>query len=797
MIDQGLLNLLNEKVPNIKLPSTHFGILALCWITCVTTCHSVSAELLNYAEEGKPQDPGLALLQEDPHDIVYLKEESGGGWIKAHLIDFPGRRPPSNPGGNLKISILGIETKDFVVNWNDIKQIDLWEERLERETKERITRSDFVGAYPFLSVLIRDFPSRKGLRELRSDFLWKDAISRAKRGELSNTLVMLEELRNYAPEYKRSTVLKAMSGIADKLVTNLVGKNRLDQARQLLGRLQKDYQNDRLPVIPKWTKRFIAMAKDKQDLALSAFKKKDYRSARKFIRQSNYVEPELEGNARLMQLINKTYPVANVGVLQTATVLEPTRIDNWAARRAGRLIYRVLFEIQGAGPEGGEYDFIFGDSEISADRMQFDLTIEPEKLRPPLDKIRGFFLADVMADRAKRSDKAYFAPWAAAVNSIGLDGPEKISFTLKRPHVLPISLLQIPVDGGWFGAEPGSPTGDYRLDLVEENASSIRYKLSGEPRTENQPREIVETRLRSGSEGVGLLLKGELDVVDQLFPSDAIQLQKSRDVKVARYPLPTVHMLVPCSDHLHLAERTFRRALLYAINRDDILKGELLGGREFEGCRVLSGPFPAGIEINDPLGYAYDNSIVPRSHEPSLAKLLLAMNNLQMKAAAERKREEPPELQPIRLGFPADNLSRVACEAIRSQWEFLDLEIELIELPVGRTFPHHDEDLCDICYVSAAVWEPVIDARRILGPEGLAKSQDQLVGLGLRRIEEARNWRGVRDGLIELHRISHHELPILPLWQMVDSFAYRRDLIGVGSDIVSLYQNADNWRIGQ
>ena len=164
--------------------------------------------------------------------------------------------------------------------------------------------------------------------------------------------------------------------------------------------------------------------------------------------------------------------------------------------------------------------------------------------------------------------------------------------------------------------------------------------------------------------------------LDQLFPADAIRLRKSKSIRVANYPLPTVHMLIPCSDHPYVSERTFRRALLYGINREDILTGELLEGLSFDGCRVLSGPFPAGLELNDPLGYAYDQSIVPRSYEPPLAKLLLAMNANQMKSQYQRKKEEMPELTPIRLALPPDNLSRVACEAIRSQWLLLGLEVE-------------------------------------------------------------------------------------------------------------------------
>ncbi len=85
---------------------------------------------------------------------------------------------------------------------------------------------------------------------------------------------------------------------------------------------------------------------------------------------------------------------------------------------------------------------------------------------------------------------------------------------------------------------------------------------------------------------------------------------------MVNFPLPSVHMLVPCSDHKFIADRNFRRALQYAINREDILNGELLQNRTIPGCRVVSGPFPAGLEVSDPLGYAYDEKIEARSYQP-------------------------------------------------------------------------------------------------------------------------------------------------------------------------------------
>ena len=82
--------------------------------------------------------------------------------------------------------------------------------------------------------------------------------------------------------------------------------------------------------------------------------------------------------------------------------------------------------MQDAGPEGGEYEFIFGETEMSADRMEFDLFLETNDLKPPLDKIRAYFLADVMAARTKSDSPFYFSPWAAAVKSISLLGPQQV-----------------------------------------------------------------------------------------------------------------------------------------------------------------------------------------------------------------------------------------------------------------------------------------------------------------------------------------------------------------------------------
>jgi len=762
-------------------------------ISIVLPKSNARGEIINFAARGVPPEPGLELLQEDPHDLIIVKESAGGGWVKTRLLDLPGRSIPTSPKGQLKFRVNGIETKDFVVRWDEIEMIDFWEKRLERETRERMGTDDFTGAYPFLAVLIRDYPSRPGLRALRSEFLLRDALARYKGGEIGPSLAMLEELHRYAPEYKTDSVLNGISMMTDGLMQQLMKEKKLELAQRMLARLEKDYLGKSVASIKKWNQIFLEMAQDRQTRAIAALKVEDFREARRLSRESIYLKPSIPNGKELVQKIDRIYPLVNVGVLQTAKNPDPTRLDNWAARRAGRLLYRVLFEMQGAGPEGGEYEFLFGETEQSADRLDFSMMLMPEKLEPPLNGVNGFYIADRLADRVLPKTDVYFSPWAAAVKAIGLDGPKQIDCVLRRPNVLPAALIQMTVDGSWFGGEPGSPSGDYRRDVVEGDL--IRYTLVGEQRTVSQPREIVEIRTESASDGVSKLLRGEVDVLDQLFPADAVRLQDNLKIAVANYPLPSVHMLVPCSEHAFLADRMFRRALVYGTNRQDILAGELLESLKVPGCQVLSGPFPAGIEPNDPLGYAYDKKISARRYEPRLAKLLMTMVSNRFEGEATRKKEAAPELKPIRLAFPPENMSRTACEAIKTQWELLDLVVELVELPVGEAFP--EPGTADLAYVAAAVWEPIIDARRVLGPSGIAGSTDQLVGLGLRRLEESRNWKDARDRLLDLHFIANNELPVIPLWQLVDSYAYNRNLAGVGSDIVSLYQNSDKWRLNQ
>jgi ABC-type transport system substrate-binding protein len=303
----------------------------------------------------------------------------------------------------------------------------------------------------------------------------------------------------------------------------------------------------------------------------------------------------------------------------------------------------------------------------------------------------------------------------------------------------------------------------------------------------------VEVFYDDPREAVNDLLRGEIDVLDQLYPGDARRYQQSKQIKLGSYALPSMHMLVPISDHPYLAKDKFRRALMYSTNRGEILRGELINSDDLSDGRLVSGPFPVGINKNDPLNYAYDPSIEPMPYDPRLAKLLLYMVEKEIAAQSLKLKVPVPENKPLRLAVPNFELARVAAQALIQQWELVGIKAEMVLLPEGRAF---DTDLkCDLAYVTATMWEPAIDIERLLGGNGPASSSNAFIVQGLTRLRQARSWRETRIALQDLHRLVDDHLPLMPLWQITDRFAYSPQLQGLKPAAVSLYDNVAAWRL--
>lgn len=152
------------------------------------------------------------------------------------------------------------------------------------------------------------------------------------------------------------------------------------------------------------------------------------------------------------------------------------------------------------------------------------------------------------------------------------------------------------------------------------------------------------------------------------------------------------------------------------------------------------------------------------------------------------------EMPPLRLVHPPTEPARSACWQIRQMLRRIGIPCQLQQVEPAELFGPTPPEF-DIAYVEIMIQEPVVDLPRLLQqtiPPGQGRS---VFTIALAELYQAPGWPEVRQSLYQLHQISAQELPIIPLWQTIESFAYRRGLEGLGPRVVHLYENVENWRI--
>ncbi|MFN7730896.1 MAG: ABC transporter substrate-binding protein [Pirellula sp.] len=732
-----------------------------------------------------------SLLDEEPFDIITLKQEATGRSVKVAPVDFPNRRVPNAPKetDKFQVTILLFPTRRYEIAWKDIDRVSLYEQMVLARAKKLVADKNFGEAFEHLNFLLVNYPQTPGLQLLRQEFLFESAVEMARQKRLPHTLAVLEELQRTFPNFQKERVRAQITSVSSQLIKSYFDRNDLATAKAMITRLERDYAKDPLPVVEEWKGKFLELAGEYRDRAKAMRDKQDYLAARREATKMLEIEPEIPGGKEFFRDLLKEFPVARVGVFQTADKPDTAALANWPAFRSGQLISRPLFEFRSTGPEGGQYRFTLGSFQQSDDRLDLDLTIQ----NPGVGGVpNSLDLSQSFLRRATIGAKDYSPGWASIFSSVSVSGPERVKLRFRRPHVLPQAFLQWPIEQTSKDVEP--PGVLYRYKSQEGDIRRFEWAASS-PIAEYQPREIHEIQYSDPAQAINDLLRGEIEVIDRLFPADAQRLKASivsKSINVENYALPTVHMLVPRTSNPYLDDREFRRALLYAIDREGILKGEILGGADAELSQVISGPFPRGASENDPIAYAYNTSITNIAYDPRLAKVLMLFTNSKLKMMYEKRNEPLPPIPKIRLGVPNYEAARVAGQAIIEQWKLIEIPAELVVL--DKVPGPKDDVPVDILYLTASVWEPATDAERLFGIGAPAETNNQFIVQVLGQLSAARNWREVRQNCQDLHALVSYHLPVLPLWQVGESFAHRNEIGGIAKKPLGLYQDLQKWR---
>jgi hypothetical protein len=464
------------------------------------------------------------------------------------------------------------------------------------------------------------------------------------------------------------------------------------------------------------------------------------------------IRPTFEGGRELAAEVHQRYPVIAIGVTADS--------GDWANQRINPLLAPGIFELTGAGenPYRSHLAQIVEDTKP----WKIQMRLLPEKRISAEELVRTL-------SAASDSEHPEFDPaLSEMLAQVEVRGAEELLIELRGPPLRAEAWFTLPL----------AAVGNYHADSRAVNPSIFVRRTPARPAAETAPIEVFEQTYADTAAALRGLLRGEVSIVDRIGPWDLKSLAAKDEIVVGQYALPSVHVLIPNPRRPLAANRALKRAILYGIDRQGILDRSLLAGQAIAGCSVVSGPFPRGASKIDSRGYAYDEAVPARPYDPALA---LALSRLTPPGTLPR---------PLVLDHPADVVPRVACQSIARQLTAAGIPVTLREESRGGT-----DDAFDLRYVELPMREPLVDVWRLLGPRGLAGPPSPAILLALRKLQDTGDLTTAGTRMKEIHALAAAELPVIPLWQLVDHFAHRSTVKGIGKEPVSLYQDIDQWQV--
>ena len=753
------------------------------------------------AAPAEPPPPPKKFYELEPYDIITLDKTNDNKELKVMPLQLPERRLPEQVKrvGKLKVRLFDDRADEYEVAWRNIEKVDFFEELVLREAgkvvaeavaltgadKHAEAQAKYDEAFEFYQWLLKFYPQTQGLQTAVQDYLYLNAGALFRAQRVEEAFAVLEELYRQNREYRyqggAQTALAALERVGERLIGLQTEAQNYRAARLLLERLQRGYGST-LQVTATWRDKLIALATVKRDEAAAQLAAKRFREAHEAGQEMLRIWPALPGGREVVLEIARQYPLVVVGVAQPALTFDAAQSDDPAACRTGYLLNRTLVEFVERGPEGGAYASPWGTVQQSADRTELIFELRPQ----PGVAFSGYDLSSELLAMADPGSAAYRPAWAGLMSDVKVQSVRRVRVKLRHPHVLP---------QGWLQVQLGSsgPLG-LRYRVAEQTDGETRFEPARPPAAGAEPSPvIVERYYAEPRKAIEDLRKGKIDAIDRVLPNDALRLRNDDSLHVGTYAFPSLHVLISNRENPFLDNRVFRRALLYGINREVILHKGLLNEAAVEGTRVVSAPLPAGVTRDDPAAYAYDESLAPLPYDPVMSAILLRLADQQLGAAADKKKEKAPELKELVLAHPAGELPRFVCKQIQTQWNVIGVKCALRELPPGQC--RAADGKFDLLYAEFTMREPITDAAAVFGPRGLTQTADPFLSLTLRRLDAAANWKEARDLLHDLHRQLFEDVTLLPLWQMIDSFAYQSGLTGLQDRPIAFYQNVEQWRV--
>jgi peptide/nickel transport system substrate-binding protein len=688
------------------------------------------------------------------------------------------------PGSMVVIHLLEGEMRDYKVKRKNIKKIEYFEDLLIAEADRLARDRDFSKAFERLLIVRKRDPAWRGLEDKVNSLLYEEGAQALMDNDRDRGLRLLGDLSRRKPDYP---------GLAEQLAKAY--SSRIDQSLQVgafaKGRALIRELNSIAtghPVVVASTARFVERAKAAADSSekLEGFAKVDA------LTEAARVWPELDGLAPRFAQAFRAAPTLYVGVNEVPGVPSPWP-HSPAAERQAALIYRpLLARDDDASRKGETTGQVSAGIEIA--ELGRRLEIRVKEGVPWSDGSRPVSSIDVarsLTDRAAASSPGYQARWADLLDQVEVLDERRVGVRFARSVLKPEAwLLEAvgPAHGDREGLVPTLDRGrlavsDGSFKLGEVVSDRATFLASGPAPIHR----IIELPRDAAKATVTALVRGDVSLLERVPPDRVAELSAMPGIKIGSYTRPSLHRIAIDGRNPFLRNRTLRRAMSTAIDRRLLLEDVLLKHPIDDVNRPLDGPFAKG-------SYADAPDVPALGYDPLLARMLVAAARKELNGVAIA----------LDLEYPARPDARAVSSRIAEMLTLAGIEIRLIERPEaeleqalrsGRRF--------DLAYRGGRCAEPAWAAGPFISPGyDAAPSADALASIASPRIRQlllqldrAPEWPTARALVIQIDREVRDELPIIPLWQLRDHYAWRDHLKGPADTADDLYQNIETWEV--
>jgi len=699
----------------------------------------------------------------------------------------PGEPDDEANAGTLVIHLVEGDVRDFRVKRASVRSIEYYEDLLIAESERLALARDFTGAFECVLKARARSPSWRGLDDQVNRLLFAEGSVALLENDGGRGLRLLGELFARAPGYP---------GLADKLATSYGTRAARAFELGLYARGRK-ILHDVEPMAPgnaflrEVRERFVNRA---GELVRSAGKD-DGPARLDRLTEALRVWPALEGAGEAYRAAFAASPTLDVAVDDV-----PRGVGPWERSPADARVVRLFYlpvlarddEDAAQGKAPGQLAAGVTTTDLGR-RVVLRLKADARWS----DGSGAAGSADVeraLTDAAEPTSPRYSARWADLLDRVEVPDATHVEVRLTRVALKPGAWFLGPVGPAHAAADQGRDLvgdGPFRFGGAGPDRVELLAAGPADARPRGAVRRVKEVRHATASQTLGAFTRGEVSLVEHVPPDRVAGVAANPAFKVGRYARPRLHRIALDGRNPALRNRNLRRGLSYAIDRRTVLEENLLRRPADAANLVSDGPFPKGE-------YADAPDVRPLGFDPVLARMLVAGARKELGGNPIKLRFEYPATPEAQAAAPrvVEALNAVGkavgLEVVASERPESELEAEL---RAGRRF--------DLAYRVSRCGDPVADAGPLIAPaydappgsNPLASLTSPRILQLLLQLERAPEFPTARGLVIQIDRECRDELPVLPLWQVEDHYAWHTRLKGPKDVCDQLYEGITSWEI--